>query len=163
MRLGITLTIVGALAALGLTGALVAASGEGSVELAGLSLTATTAALAASAVASAATASFFLGLRAAVRTRRRLAHQVVVNERAAEAERDARARLLAMRLEQLQREVEALELRRAVALGELDSSTVLIDGDDGDGPVLVVLEDGREPTVLGQRLAEARRTPALPA
>lgn len=157
MRLGITLIVVGALAAIGLSGALVAASSDGALGLGGLSLASQIAAFAASAAAIAATTSFLLGLHAVQRSRRRPAHQVVVNERAAEAERDARARLLAMRLEQLQREVEVLERRRAVALGELDSSSVLIDGDDGDEPVLVVLTDGQEPTVLGQRLAEAGR------
>jgi hypothetical protein len=157
MRLGITLIVVGALAAIGLSAALVAASSDGALGLGGLSLASQIAAFAASAAAIAATTSFFLGLHAVQRSRRRPAHQVVVNERAAEADRDARARLLAMRLEQLQREVEVLERRRAVALGELDSSSVLIDGDDGDEPVLVVLTDGQEPTVLGQRLAEAGR------
>jgi hypothetical protein len=88
---------------------------------------------------------------------------VVADERASEAERDARAQLLSMRLEQLQREVELLELRRAGALGELHAPVAVIDGDDGDEPVVIVVpEDDREPTVLGRRLAAAQR-PSLRA
>jgi hypothetical protein len=140
-----------------------ATSSEGFIGLGtALSANPMTAALLAGTIAALAVASLFLGAARIGRIRSRRAHLVVVDERAQEAERDARARLLAMRLEQLQREVEAME-RRASAFGPAESSEVVIDGDDGDGPVVVVVpEDGREPSVLGRRLAEATRMPSPP-
>ncbi|HEX6330451.1 MAG TPA: hypothetical protein VF129_04070 [Actinomycetota bacterium] len=162
MKLGIALMAAGTIGVVGLVSTLAAGSWDGTFGIGALSLTPQAAAFAASAVGVFATVSFLFGLDGVVRAGRRRALRAAQDERAEEAERDARARLLAMRLEQLQREVEALEVRRAGELGELDSSLVLIDGDDGDEPVAVVLHDDREPTVLGQRLAKARRSP-LPA
>lgn len=162
MRLGIALMVAGTLGVAALGSTLAAAASDGVFAIGAVSMTPRAAALLSSAVAIAATVTFLLGLGGAARARRRHADRTSVDERAVEAERDARARLLTMRLEQLERELEVLERRRAVALGELNSSTVLIDGDDGDEPVVVVLEDGQEPTVLGRPLADARRS-TLPA
>jgi hypothetical protein len=164
MGIGIALVLVGVLGMAAFAAVCAAASSEGFFGLGtALSANPRTAALVAGAIAASAVAALFLGAVRIGRARSRRAHLVVVNERAQEAERDARARLLAMRLEQLQREVEAME-QRASAFGLLDSTASIVDGDDGEGPVVVVLpEDDREPTVLGLRLAEAARRPSPPA
>jgi hypothetical protein len=162
MGIGIALVVVGVLGMAAFAAICAATSSDGFIGLGtALSADPMTAALLAGAIAALAVASLFFGIARIRRVRSRRAHLVVVDERAQEAERDARARLLAMRLEQLQREVETME-RRASAVGPAESE-VVIDGDDGDEPVVVVLtEDGREPTVLGRRLAEAARMPSPP-
>jgi hypothetical protein len=163
MGIGIALVVVGVLGMAAFAAVCAAASSEGFFGL-GTALGANprTAALAAGVVAALAMGSLVLGAVRIGRARSRRAHLVVVDERAQEAERDARARLLTMRLEQLQREVEAME-RHASAFGLVEESAAVIDGDDGGEPVVVVLpDDGREPTVLGRRLAEAARMPSPP-
>jgi hypothetical protein len=160
MGIGIALVVVGVL---GMAAFAAVCAATSSVELFGLgtalSANPRMAALLAGGIAALAVAALFLGIARIRRVRSRRAHLVVVDERAQEAERDARARLLDMRLEQLQREVEVME-RRASGIGLVDAPAV-IDGDDGEESVVVVLpSDGREPTALGLRLAEAVRTPS---
>jgi hypothetical protein len=162
MGFGIALMVLAAFGSAALAATLVAASSDGVLGL-GTALAANPRAAAAAAAATAfvATASFLVGLFRVVRARERRMQVVRADARAQEAERDAHARLLEMRLEQLRREVELMELRRDAAPGGLHSPLDLIDGDDGEEPIVVVLpENGREPTVLGQRLAEAARRPS---
>jgi hypothetical protein len=161
MGLGIALVLVGVLGTAAFAAVVAAVSSAGLFGLeTALGADPRTAVVVAGALAAMATAAFFLGAARIGRTRSRRAHLVVVDERAQEAERDARARLLAMRLEQLQREVEGME-QRASAFGLLETSAAVIDGDDGEEPVVVLLpDDDREPTVLGRRLAEAARKPS---
>lgn len=159
MVLGIALIVLGVLglAAVGVVAA--SASSDGVLGMGWvLASDPQAAALTAAAAGVVATAACLVGLYTVVSARARKALIVRVDERAQEAERDARARLLEMRLQQLQHDVEHMEQRRSAMVGELSASADLIDGDDGDGPVVVVLEDGKEPTVLGQRLAESRRS-----
>jgi len=62
------------------------------------------------------TAGFFLGLHLVLQQRRRRGQVVLEDRLAREAEREARARLLEMRLEQLEGEVAILEGRRHAVL-----------------------------------------------
>ena len=76
----------------------------------------------AALAATAATTLFFLGLNRVLSERRRRDRVVREDRLADEAEREARGRLLEMRLEQLEGEVEILEGRRQVVLHRSTSS-----------------------------------------
>ena len=159
MAFGIALMIIGALGAFGLAGLLVTASSNGAVELGALAtIDARVAAVVAAAIAFTATAVFVAGFAGVLRTRGRRAGAVRVDTLARDARDEARARLLELRLETLQREVEQLETRQDAALGTLQAPSPgsAVDVRDDARPELVLVEDG-EPTELSRRLAAAPR------
>ena len=117
MILGIVLIVLAACGSLALTGVLLGAASDGTLALAGLGTVSPSGAAAFAALAAtAATTLFFLGLNRVLSERRRRDRVVREDRLAAEAEREARGRLLEMRLEQLESEVEILEGRRQKVL-----------------------------------------------
>lgn len=118
MALGIALLALGAVGTFVLIGFLLNASSEGALGLWALgSVSPRLGAALAAATAAAATTLFLLGLASIRRTHRRRAEVGRLDRGALDAEQEARATLLAMRLEVLHREVAQME-RRQDALGE---------------------------------------------
>jgi hypothetical protein len=167
MVIGIALVVIGSLGVAGLAAFVASAPSEAAAQAgAAAAISPQMAGAAAAAGAFVAAAVLVLGATRILQIRHRRGQVVRMDERATAAEEEARARLLGMRLEQLQHDVEMLELRRAGAAGELHSPLDLVDGDDGDGPVLVVVPepgDDVEPTELSRRLAQAPRRRSLRA
>ena len=117
MILGIVLLVLSVLGSVALAGVLADASSDGTLALAGLGTVSPPGAVVLAAVgAMAITAGFFLGLHLVLRQRRRRGQVVLEDRLTREAEREARARLLEMRLEQLEGEVAILEGRRHAVL-----------------------------------------------
>jgi len=121
--LGIVLLILSVSGSITLAGVLMGASSDGTLVLAGLGTVSPLGAIVLAAVAGMAiTAGFFLGLHLVLQQRRRRGQVVLEDRLAREAEREARARLLEMRLEQLEGEVAIMEgrwhavLHRSVSL-----------------------------------------------
>jgi hypothetical protein len=113
MALGIVLIALGAFGLLSLAGLLVAASSDGAIGIGTVvSLAPEGGAAVAAAVAAAGASLVFLGLGARRRAHTARAAVVHVDERVRQAEEEARARLLEMRLQQLTRQVDELERRR---------------------------------------------------
>jgi hypothetical protein len=111
MVIGIALIALGAITAAGL-GSMLAASWSGTFELGSLAVGARPAAAAVAAAATVATA-LVAGGTLVIRRERRRRHEVAhLDARAEQAEEEAHARLLAMRVDVLTREIEALERRR---------------------------------------------------
>jgi hypothetical protein len=157
MVFGISLIVIGALGTAGLTAFVATAPAEAAAQAGAVAALGpqSTGAVAAG-VAIVAASALLIGVYRVLRVRERRGLVIHLDETARAAEQESRARLLELRLEQLQREVEMLELRRAGGLGELHAPLDLIDGDDGDGPMLVIVpDDGSEPTELSRRLAAA--------
>ncbi|MGH2634887.1 MAG: hypothetical protein ACRDHU_01875 [Actinomycetota bacterium] len=120
MVLGIVLIALGAFGAAIIAGFLLGASSDGTLGLWAFgSVNPRIGAALAAGVAVAATTLFLLGLASTHRGRRRRVEARHVDTRARDAEQEARATLLAMRLEVLQREVGELERKRDGALEAL--------------------------------------------
>ena len=152
--IGIALMAIGALGTVSLGAGLATASTGGTLELAtGLALEPRTAALVAAAAAASATLSFVLGLVVVSKARGRRASASRLDQQAMEAERDARARLLDMRLKQLQEEVELLEARHGARIPAPPG--VAVDGTTDR--LLVVVPETGDASELSRRLAEGQR------
>jgi hypothetical protein len=126
-----------------LAAALLGASPEGAIGLVGLgTVSAPGAAAIAAVLALATTSAFFVGLGLVLEDRRRRARVVREDRLALDAAREARARLLGMRLEQLETEVETLESRRQAVLHRSLSTegTSWHVADETDGELVVVPE-----------------------
>ncbi len=146
MILGIVLLVVSVVGSITLAGVLLGASSDGTLELAGFGTVSPSVAVVGAAVAAMAIAAgFFLGLHLVVKARRRKEQVFREDRLAREAEREARARLLGMRLEQLEGEVEILEGRRQAVLHR-SLSAVGTSRRDADEPEadLVVVPDADE-------------------
>ncbi len=119
MVVGIALLAAGALGTAAMVSVLLGASDDGTFVIAG-SFTVGHQVGAAFAVSMAVVAMglLFLGLRRIEIWRAKRAMADLSDERVPNIEQLARLRLLQYRYEQLKREVEGLELRRAVALGQ---------------------------------------------
>lgn len=117
MILGIVLLVLSVSGSITLAGVLMGASSDGTLALAGLgTLSPLGAVVVAIVAATAITAGFFLGLHLILQERRRRGQVVQEDRLARDAEREALARLLEMRLEQLEGEVAILEGRRHAVL-----------------------------------------------
>jgi hypothetical protein len=137
MILGITLIALAAIGSLALVGLLLSAGSGGTIEVAVLgTLSAQARAVVAAAIAVGATTLLFLGLRRVMDVRRRRALVVHEDASARAAAEEARARLLEMRLDQLQREVGDLEHRN-----DLLRSSVPVTVPDEPEPDVVALPD----------------------
>lgn len=146
MILGIVLLVLSVSGGITLAGVLLGASSDGTLALAGFGTVSPPGAVVFAAVAATAiTAGFFLGLHMVLQERRRRGQVVREDRLARDAEREARARLLGMRLEQLEGEVEILEGRRRAVLhrsiSSVGTSWHVADEPDGD---LVVVPDADE-------------------
>lgn len=111
MVIGFALIALGAVSAVGVA-SMLAASWTGTFELGSLAVGARPAAAAAVAGATVATALVVGGTLVIRRERRRRNEVAHLDARAEQAEEEARARLLAMRVDVLTREIEVLERRR---------------------------------------------------
>jgi hypothetical protein len=156
MGLGIALMVLGVLGTTCLAGALGLASSWGAVELGALgTLDPRAAAVLAAMAAVAATSLLYGGIALILRARARGAQAVRLDERARQAEEEARARLLELRLEQLHKEVELLESRRATEAGEPPTPP---EGSEVAGVAeLILLPDPDGTPELARRLASAPR------
>jgi hypothetical protein len=115
--LGIVLLVLSVLGSIALAGVLAGASSDGTLALAGLGTVSPSGAVVVAAVAAMTiTAGFFLGVHLVLQQRRRRGQVVLEDRLARDAEREARARLLEMRLEQLEGEVAILEGRRKAVI-----------------------------------------------
>ncbi len=150
VTLGIVLLVLSVTGSITLAAVLIGAADNGSLAIAGFGSVSPPGATALAAVAAAAVAAgFLIGLHLIREERRQRDRIVVWDQRAADAEREARARLLAMRLEQLEVEVEQLESRRQAVLHRSTSSlgTSWHLAEDAEEPEsdLVVVPDAQEP------------------
>lgn len=145
--LGIVLLVLSVAGALTLAGVLVTAADDGALAIAGLGSVSPPGAAAVAAFAAAAVVTGFLvGLHLIQQERERRARVVVWDQHAEEAAREARARLLSMRLEQLGAEVEQLESRREAVLHRSTSQHgTSWHLEDGSEPDLVIVPDAPEP------------------
>jgi hypothetical protein len=156
MAFGIALLVIGGLGTMGLAGLLLASTSQGTIELGSLLALGPRSATITAAVVGFAAASTLLAGAFVIRRERGLrGHVAVQDDRARAAEDEARARLLALRLEQLERDVETLEVRRASALGELHAPA------GSSEPILVLVSETGEPNELSRRLASSARTRTL--
>ena len=147
MILGIVLLVLSVFGSITLAGVLLGASSDGTLALAGFGTMSPPGAVVFAAMAATAiTAGFFLGLHLILQERRRRGQVVREDRLARDAEREARARLLGMRLEQLEGEVESLENRRQAVLHRSISSvgTSWHVADETE-PDLVIVPDSDEP------------------
>ena len=120
MVLGVALLALGGFCTAAMLGVLLGATNDGTFLIAGsVTLGHQSGAALAVAVAVVATGLLFLGLRRLEMSRARSAESDRSDDRIPAIEQQARVRLLQFRYGELKREVEGLELRRAVALGEL--------------------------------------------
>ncbi|MCI0635253.1 MAG: hypothetical protein L0206_15280 [Actinobacteria bacterium] len=120
MILGVTLLALGGLCTAAMVGVLLGATNDGTFAIAGsISLSHQSGAALAACLSVVATGLLFLGLRRLEPWRAKQALEGRSDERVPDIENLARLRLLQMRYEQLKREVEGLEVRRSIALGEL--------------------------------------------
>jgi len=117
MVLGVALLALGGFFTAAMVGVLLGASNDGTFVIAGsLTLGHQSGAALAVAAGVVATGLLFLGLRRLEIARWSQAISDRSDDRVPAIEQHARGRLLQFRFEQLKREVEGLELRRAVAL-----------------------------------------------
>jgi hypothetical protein len=115
--LGIVLLVLSAAGAITLAGVLITATDDGALAIAGFGTVSPPGATAVAAIAAAAVvAGFLVGLHLIREERKRRNQIVVFDQHADEAAREARARLLSMRLKQLGAELEQLESRREAVL-----------------------------------------------
>jgi hypothetical protein len=123
VNLGIVLLVLAALGSGALVGVLLGVSSDGSLAVVGLgAMSPPGTAVVVALVALATSVLFFLGLHLVLRERRQRGWVMRQDRIATDAEREARARLLAMRLEQLETELEILEGRRQAVLHRSTSS-----------------------------------------
>ncbi len=118
MILGATLLALGGLCTAAMVGVLLGATDDGTFVIGPITLSHQSGAAFAVCLAVVAMGLLFLGLHRFEiwRTKRALTGRS--DERVPDIEQLARLRMLHMRYEQLKREVDGLEVRRAVALGE---------------------------------------------
>lgn len=144
--LGIVLIVIAGLGSVALGSVLAGAASDGTLAVAGFGTLTPPGAIAFAALAAiAVTSLFFVGLTVVLRERRRRDRVVREDRLATEAEREARGRLLEMRLEQLETEVEVLEGRRQVVLhrnlSAVGTSWHLATEESEPEPNLVVVPD----------------------
>jgi hypothetical protein len=148
--LAIALLVVSAAGAITLAGVLLTVADDGTLSIVGFGSVNPPGAAALAAIAAAAVvAGFLIGFHL-IRQERAQRNRVAVWDRHAdEAAREARARLLSMRLKQLGEEVEQLESRREAVLHRSTSpfgtSWHLEHEESEDEPDLVVVPDAPEP------------------
>jgi hypothetical protein len=120
MFVGVALLVLGGFFTAAMLGVMLGASNDGTFVVAGsLTFGHQSGAALAVALAVVATGLLFLGLRRLEIARWSEALSDPSDDRVPAIEQHARGRLLQLRHDQLKREVEGLELRRAVALSEL--------------------------------------------
>jgi hypothetical protein len=146
--LAIALLAFSVAGAITLIGVLVTVADDGSLAIVGLgSLNPPGAAAVAAIAAAAVVAGFLIGLHLIRQERARRDRIVVWDQHADEAAREARARLLSMRLKQLGAEVEQLESQREAVLHRSTSpfGTSWHLEQAADPEDLVVVPDAPEP------------------
>jgi len=122
MIIGVALLALGGFCTAAMLGVLLGATNDGTFVIAGsVTLGHQSGAALAVAVAVVATGLLFLGLRRLEMVRALQTVSDRSDDRVPAIEQQARVRLLQFRFNELKREVEGLELRRAVALGEFDA------------------------------------------
>ncbi len=131
MILGVTLLALGGLCTAAMVGVLLGATNDGTFVIAGsITLSHQSGAAFAVCLSVVAMGLLFLGLRRLEIWRAKRALEGRSDQRVPDIEQLARLRLLHMRYEQLKREVEGLEVRRSVALGEYPGAETLDETED---------------------------------